>query len=72
MALGANGARATGPLGASLLYLLLGGYRPVFWSLAGALVVVGAVVAVAAREAREPVAAPGSVNRRADCRFAVR
>jgi len=52
--------RAAGPLGASLLYLLLGGYRPVFWTLAGALVVVGAVVAVAASEARKPAAAPGA------------
>lgn len=58
VALGANGARAAGPLGASLLYVLLGGYRPVFWSLAGALVLVGGVVAVAgARETREPAAA---------------
>jgi hypothetical protein len=39
---------------------LLGGYRPVFWSLAGALVVVGAVVAAAAREVGEPAAAPGA------------
>lgn len=60
VALGANGARAAGPLGASLLYLLLGGYRPVFWTLAGALAVVGAVVAVAGCEAREPAAAPGA------------
>jgi len=60
VALGANGARAAGPLGASLLYLALGGYRPVFWTLAGALVVVGAGVAVAAREARAPAAAPGA------------
>ena len=52
--------RAAGPLGASLLYLLLGGYSPVFWTLAGALVVVGAVVAVAAGEARKPAAAPGA------------
>ena len=51
VALGANGARAAGPLGASLLYLALGGYRPVFWTLAGALVAVGAVVALTAREA---------------------
>ena len=57
MALGANGARAAGPLGASLLYLALGGYRPVFWTLDGALVVVGAVVAVAARDVRERAAA---------------
>jgi hypothetical protein len=60
VALGANGARATGPLGASLLYLLLGGYRPVFWTLAGALVVVGAVAAVVARGVREPAAVPGA------------
>ncbi len=60
VALGANGARAAGPLGASLLYIALGGYRPVFWTLAGALVIVGAVVAVAsAREARVPAAARG-------------
>jgi MFS family permease len=45
VALGANGARALGPVGAAVLYTLLGGYRPVFWSLAGALVVVGAIVA---------------------------
>lgn len=60
VALGANGARAAGPLGASLLYLALGGYRPVFWTLAGALVVVGAVVAVAARDARDTAAASGA------------
>ena len=59
-AAGARASRAAGPLGASLLYLALGGYRPVFWTLAGALVVVGAVVAVAAREARAPAAAPGA------------
>jgi MFS family permease len=61
VALGANGARAAGPLGASLLYIALGGYRPVFWALAGALVVVGAVVAVAgAREARAPAVVPSA------------
>ena len=59
VALGANGARALGPVGASLLYVALGGYRPVFWALAGALVIVGAVAAAAgAREVRLPVAAP--------------
>ena len=46
VALGANGARALGPVGAAVLHTLLGGYRPVFWSLAGALVVVGGIVAV--------------------------
>jgi hypothetical protein len=33
-------------VGAAVLYTWLGDYRPVFWSLAGALVVVGAIVAV--------------------------
>ena len=46
VAFGANGARALGPVGAAVLHTLLGGYRPVFWSLAGALVVVGGIVAV--------------------------
>jgi len=60
VALGANGARAAGPVGASLLYAALGGYRPVFWTLAAALVVVGAVAGVAgARRARVEIAAPG-------------
>jgi MFS family permease len=60
IALGANGARALGPVGASVLYVLLGGYRPVFWSLAGALVVVGAAAAATGTRgvpAREPVQA---------------
>lgn len=53
VALGANGSRALGPVGASVLYAVLGGYRPVFWGLAAALVAVGAVVAAtAARGAR--------------------
>jgi MFS family permease len=60
VALGANGARAAGPLGASLLHVALGGYPPVFWMLAGALVVVGAAVALAARERRAPAAAAGA------------
>jgi len=41
IALGANGARAVAPFGASLLQVALGGYEPVFWLLAGALVVAG-------------------------------
>jgi MFS family permease len=44
VALGSNGARAAGPVGASLLVLALGGYEAVFWTFAGALVVVGLVV----------------------------
>jgi len=41
MALGANGARAVAPFAASLLQVALGGYEPVFWLLAGALVLAG-------------------------------
>jgi len=48
VALGANGSRALGPVGASVLYALLGGYRPVFWGLAGVLALVGAAVAATA------------------------
>jgi MFS family permease len=44
LALGANGARAVGPVGASLLALALGSYERVFWGLAAALVVVSAAV----------------------------
>ncbi|MGH7279286.1 MAG: MFS transporter [Candidatus Rokuibacteriota bacterium] len=44
IALGANGARAVGPVGASLLQVMLGGYEPVFWLLSGALVVAGVAV----------------------------
>ncbi len=36
------------------------GHRAVSWALAGALAVVGPVVAVAARKAREPSVAPGA------------
>ncbi|HEU4438244.1 MAG TPA: MFS transporter [Methylomirabilota bacterium] len=48
IALGANGSRALGPVGAAVLYTVLGGYRPVFWSLAGALALMGGVVAATA------------------------
>ena len=59
IALGANGSRALGPVGVAVLYTLLGGYRPVFWSLAGALVLMGGVVAATvARGARAERAAP--------------
>ena len=44
MALGANGARAIGPIGASLLVLAVGGYEPVFWMLAAALLAVSVAV----------------------------
>lgn len=47
VALGANGARAVAPVGASLLLLGLGGYPSVFWALAASLLVASLAVAVA-------------------------
>ncbi len=41
IALGANGARAIGPVGAAFLQAALGGYEPVFWILTAALVLAG-------------------------------
>lgn len=59
VALGANGARAVGPVGASLLVLALGSYERVFWLLTAALGVVS--VAVLATRAEAGVAGePGS------------
>jgi MFS family permease len=56
IALGANGSRALGPVGAAVLYTVLGGYRPVFWSLAGALLLTGGVVAATAARGAESTA----------------
>jgi hypothetical protein len=47
VALGANSARAVGPVGASLLLLGLGGYPSVFWALAASLVVASLSVLTA-------------------------
>jgi len=47
VALGANAARAVGPVGASLLLLGLGSYPAVFWALAASLVAAGAGVLLA-------------------------
>jgi MFS family permease len=47
VALGANGARAVGPVGASLLLLGLGAYPSVFWVLAASLVVASLSVLIA-------------------------
>jgi MFS family permease len=47
VALGANGARAVGPVGASLLLLGLGAYPAVFWALAASLVLASLCVLVA-------------------------
>jgi MFS family permease len=44
MALGANGARAVGPVGASLLLMAFGAYEIVFWMLAGTVFVAGLAV----------------------------
>ncbi len=46
VALGANGARAVGPVGASLLVVALGSYERVFWLLTAALLVVSLAVLV--------------------------
>jgi len=47
IALGANGARAVAPFAAALLQVWLGGYEPVFWLLAGALVLAALGLLVA-------------------------
>lgn len=47
VALGANGARAIGPVGASLLLLGLGAYPSVFWALTASLVVASLAVLIA-------------------------
>jgi MFS family permease len=52
VALGANGARAVGPVGASLLLLGLGSYSAVFYALAASLVAAGGAVLLADMEAR--------------------
>ena len=46
IALGANGARAVGPVGASLLLVALGSYVSVFWTLSASLVLAGLLVLV--------------------------
>ena len=52
VALGANGARAIGPVGASLLLLGLGSYPAVFWALAASLVAAAAAVLLAGWDGR--------------------
>jgi predicted MFS family arabinose efflux permease len=44
LALGANGARALGPVGAAVLLTALGSYERVFWAFAGGLVLAGMAV----------------------------
>jgi MFS family permease len=50
IALGANGARAIGPVGASLLWVGLGSYPAVFWLLAATLVMAAGAVLIAGSE----------------------
>lgn len=52
VALGANGARAVGPVGASLLWVALGSYPAVFWLLAGSLVVAALAMVLAGAGAK--------------------
>jgi hypothetical protein len=47
VALGANGARAIGPVGASLLWVGLGSYPAVFWVLAASLVMAAVALLIA-------------------------
>jgi MFS family permease len=47
VALGANGARAVGPVGASLLWVGLGSYPAVFWVLSATLLVAALAVRIA-------------------------
>lgn len=54
MALGANGARALGPVGASLLYVALGSYERLFLALATLLVVAALGVFVTDRSRGDP------------------
>ena len=58
LAVGANGARAIGPVGASLLTLGLGGYDRVFLTLATGLMLVG--VAVLATDTSPHAEPPGA------------
>jgi hypothetical protein len=44
VALGANGARAIGPVGASLLWVGLGSYAAVFWVLGVSLILAAVAV----------------------------
>src|SRR5207249_727923 len=59
IALGANGARALAPVGASLLRDALGSYEAVFWLMAALLVVAATAVALTLRLGRPvPTASP--------------
>jgi MFS family permease len=55
VALGANGARAIGPVGASLLWVGLGSYPAVFWLLAASLVMAAAALLASGARPSNPV-----------------
>ena len=55
VALGANGARAIGPVGASLLWVGLGSYPAVFWLLAASLVMAAAALLASGARPSQPV-----------------
>jgi hypothetical protein len=55
VALGANGARAIGPVGASLLWVGLGSYHSVFWLLAASLVMAAAALLASGARPPNPV-----------------
>jgi MFS family permease len=52
LALMLNGARALAPIGAGIAYGLLGGYRPVFWGLAGISLLGASMMIGVSRTAR--------------------
>src|SRR5205823_4282924 len=58
MALGANGARAVGPVGASLMVVALGSYERLFWVLTAALALVSVGVFASGAEMRREDPAP--------------
>ena len=55
VALGANGARAIGPVGGSLLWVGLGSYPSVFWLLAVSLVMAAAALLASGARPSNPV-----------------
>ena len=63
VALGANGARAIGPVGASLLWVGLGSYPAVFWVLAAWLVLAALAVLIAGAWVKSGEKPHGSARR---------
>jgi MFS family permease len=63
VALGANGARAVGPVGAALLVVALGSYERLFWALAASLAVVSVAVLLTDPAVRRDDAAAGAAGK---------